>query len=126
EGGHATRYPGNYTTYRRLKAQRESAPKPSSPPPTPSAAAAPAARSERPKQKKGLTNVEQRELKGLPDAIEKAEEHVSELSATLANPSTYASGGKEVAKVTAELDLAKAEVEKLTKRWEELERKQSE
>src|SRR5450755_292078 len=53
EGGHATRYPGNYTTYRRLKAQRESAPKPSSPPPAP-AAAAPAARAERPKQKKGL------------------------------------------------------------------------
>jgi ATP-binding cassette subfamily F protein uup len=127
DGGHATRYPGNYTTYRRLKAERESAPKPSSPPPVPAAAvAASSARAERPKQKKGLSNVEQRELKGLPDAIEKAEQHVSELSATLANPSTYASGGKEVAKVTAELELAKAEVEKLTKRWEELELKQGE
>ena len=123
EGGHATRYPGNYTTYRRLKAQRESAPKPSSPPPA-KAAPAPAARAERPKQKRGLSNVEQRELTGLPDAIEKAEQHASELSATLANPSTYAGGGKEIAKVTAELELAKAAVEKLTKRWEELELKQ--
>ena len=124
EGGHATRYPGNYETYRRLKAQRESAPKPSSPPPAPTAAAAAAARTERPKQKKGLSTVEQRELKGLPDAIEKAEQHASELSATLANPSTYAGGRKEIAKVTAELELAKAEVERLTKRWEEPELKQ--
>ena len=125
EGGHATRYPGNYETYRRLKAQRESAPKPSSPPAA-KAVAAPAARAERPKQKKGLSNVEQRELKGLPDAIEETEQRVTELSATLANPSTYAGGGKEITKVTAELELAKAQVEKLTKRWEELERKQSE
>jgi ATP-binding cassette subfamily F protein uup len=125
EGGHATRYPGNYETYRRLKAERESTRKPSNPPPAASAAA-PAARSERPKAKKGLSNVEQRELKGLPDAIEKAEQSVTKLTQTLADPSTYSGGGKEIAKVTAELELAKAAVEKLTKRWEELELKQSE
>jgi ATP-binding cassette subfamily F protein uup len=126
EGGHATRYPGNYTTYRRLKAQRDSAPKPSSPQPAPTVAAAPAARTERPSKKKGLSNVEQRELKGLPDAIEQAETRVTELSAALAQPSAYAGGGKEISKLTAQLESAKAEVDQLTKRWEELERKQAE
>ncbi len=131
EGGTATRYPGNYETYRRLKAQRESEPKPSPKASTkPSAAApasaAPASRSERPKQKKGLSNAEQRELGTLPDAIEKAEARVAELSLQLADPKTYAGGGKEIAKVTADLEVAKAAVDKLTKRWEELELKQAE
>jgi ATP-binding cassette subfamily F protein uup len=128
EGGHATRYPGNYETYRRLRAERESAPKPSSPPAAAAKAqsVAPPAKNERGAKKKGLSNVEERELSALPDAIEKAEKRVAELGQTLANPSIYAKGGKEVAKVTADLDAAKAEVDKLTKRWEELELKKSE
>ncbi|MEP7052530.1 MAG: ABC-F family ATP-binding cassette domain-containing protein [Pseudomonadota bacterium] len=128
EGGTATRYPGNYETYRRLRAQRESEPKSAQKPSAAAAASvAPAARSERPKSsKKGLSNAEQRELGTLPDAIEKAEARVSELGLLLADPKTYAGGGKEIAKVTADLATAKAAVDKLTKRWEELELKQAE
>ncbi len=127
EGGRATRYPGNYETYRRLRAERESAPKPSSPPPAAAktASVAPADKG-RSASKKGLSNAEQRELTGLPDAIERAERRVAELGQTLSNPKTYAAGKKEIAKVGAELELSKAEVEKLTHRWEELERKKSE
>jgi ubiquinone biosynthesis protein UbiJ len=62
----------------------------------------------------------------LPEAIEKAEQRVAELAETLANPTSYAKGKKDIARVTADLGLAKAEVEKLTKRWEALERKQAE
>jgi len=51
---------------------------------------------------------------------------VTELTEALANPATYASGGKEIARVSDLLALAKTEVERLTKRWEELERKQEE
>jgi ATP-binding cassette subfamily F protein uup len=77
-------------------------------------------------KKKSLSNLEQRELSGLPDAIEAAEKRVSELTEALADPATYASGGREVAKLTDSLASAKAETERLTKRWEELERKQEE
>jgi ATP-binding cassette subfamily F protein uup len=124
EGGHAVRYPGNYDTFRRLRAQLQSER-------AATAAASPVStmepRSERPNaKKKGLSNVEQRELAGLPDAIEAAERRVSELTESLANPATYVGGGKEVAKLTDSLASAKVEAERLTKRWEELERKQEE
>ncbi len=127
DGGHATRYPGNYETYRRLRAERESVPKPSSPPSAPAKTLPVAAvAKDRSAKKKGLNNVEQRELGSLPDAIERAERRVSDLGQALANPKTYAASGKEIAKVGAELELAKAEVDTLTQRWEELERKKSE
>jgi ATP-binding cassette subfamily F protein uup len=130
EGGKAIRYPGNYETYRRLKAQqqaeRASRPPPASNPPAAAATAAPAQKSGNSGKKKGLSNNEQKELSGLPDAIEKAELRVAELGQTLADPKTYAAGGKEIARVTAELDRAKAEVDKLTSRWEELELKRAE
>ena len=126
EGGHAVRYPGNYDTYRRLRAQVQSE-RASNPPPATPASSPPPARAERSlAKKKSLSNVEQRELAGLPDAIEKSEARVSELTETLANPATYAGGGKEIARVTELLAGTKAEVERLTKRWEELERKQEE
>ena len=86
----------------------------------------PAPQAARSAKKKGLSNNEQRELGGLPDAIEKAELRVAELGQTLADPKTYAAGGKEIARVTAELERAKAEVDKLTSRWEELELKRAE
>ena len=51
---------------------------------------------------------------------------MAELTETLAKPATYAGGGKEIARVSELLAQAKTEVERLTKRWEELERKQEE
>jgi len=129
EGGRAIRYPGNYETYRRLKAQQQSeraSRPPVAAPAAPVAAAVPAAKAASGGKKKGLSNNEQKELSGLPDAIEKTELRVAELGQTLADPKTYAAGGKEIARVTAELERAKAEVDKLTARWEELELKRAE
>ncbi len=123
EGGRAIKYPGNYQTYRSLRAQQQ-AERPSVPAPAAAPASTPAPRPGA--KKKGLTNVEQRELGGLPDAIEKAEQRVAELGAKLANPATYASGGKEVAQLNTDLAEAKARVDKLTVRWEELELKRGE
>jgi ATP-binding cassette subfamily F protein uup len=126
EGGQAVRYPGNYDTFRRLRAQLQ-AERAQNPAPAAASAGSSQARSDRLQgKKKGLSNVEQRELSGLPDAIEAGEARVTELSETLAKPATYAAGGKEIARVTDLLNLAKAEVERLTRRWEELERKQEE
>jgi ABC transport system ATP-binding/permease protein len=126
EGGQAVRYPGNYDTFRRLRAQLQ-AERAQNPASASASAGSTQARSDRPpSKKKSLNNAEQRELSGLPDAIETGETRVAELSDTLAKPATYAAGGKEIARVTDLLNLAKAEVERLTKRWEELERKQEE
>ena len=129
EGGRAVRYPGNYETFRRLRAEQRARQAESASEVVSSSANAstPAKRSEKPAaKKKALSNAEQRELSGLPDAIESAEKRVSELNEQLSNPATYSAGGQEVARVTALLDAAKAEAERLTLRWEELELKQEE
>jgi len=123
-GGRATRYPGNYETFRRLRAER--ALQTETRAPTKAASSAPK-RSDKPAGKKrGLSQVEQRELAGLPDAIEAAEKRVAELNEQLSNPATYAGGGQEVARVNGLLAAAKDEAERLTLRWEELELKQEE
>ena len=124
EDGRAVRYPGNYETYRRLKAQQQSerASRPPAPAPRVTAPAA-TPQAERSGKKKGMSSAEQRELGGLPEAIEQAELRVAELGKILADPKTYAAGGKEIARVTLELEQAKATVDKLTLRWEELELK---
>jgi len=126
EGGRAVRYPGNYDTYRRLKAQQQAERASRPPVESPAAVVTAASAARTSNKKKGLSNNEQRELAGLPDAIEQAEQRVAELGQTLADPKTYAAGGKELARVTAELELAKAQVDKLTARWEELELKRAE
>ncbi|HEY2409397.1 MAG TPA: ABC-F family ATP-binding cassette domain-containing protein [Polyangiaceae bacterium] len=114
--GRVVLYPGNYETYRRLRAQadvgRSSAPDVSRPTQSERAAAP---------KKKGLSAAEQRELAALPDAIEAAEARVRELHETLGNPATYASRTRDVAALSVELGEAKAEVERLTARWEALE-----
>jgi ATP-binding cassette subfamily F protein uup len=127
ENGRAVRYPGNYETYRRLRAERENerpAPPPVATPLTASSGSP--QRAERPAKKRALSNAEQRELALLPDGIEKAEARVTALTQALADPATYAGQGKEIAKVTADLEQAKLEVDKLTLRWEELELKRAE
>jgi hypothetical protein len=43
----------------------------------------------------------------------------------LGDPTTYAGGGGDVVKLQRELDHARAEAERLTARWEELEVKRS-
>ncbi len=120
-----TLHAGNFTTYRRLQAetqaQLESAP------------------DERAKQRqsghseasravkaKGLSFTEARELEGLLDSIEDAEQTVAALTARLSDPATYARGGTAVSELRTTLNNAKADTERLMARWEELENKRSE
>jgi ATP-binding cassette subfamily F protein uup len=131
EDGAVVHYPGNYDQFRRLRAEaREARKAAAKAAPRPSDAPAPApakGASQRPSanKQKALSNTEQRELAGLPDRIDQAEQLVSSLMGKLGDPSTYAGGGSDVVSVQRELDHARAEADRLTQRWEELEVKRS-
>jgi ATP-binding cassette subfamily F protein uup len=132
--GRAIRYPGNYETYRALRAQAEAARAAA----TGAAsggprAAAGAARPERdaggrggegraavPRARK-LTFNEQRELDGMEAAVLGAEERKSRLEARLADPATYQNEGASVPALQRELADATTTVEQLYVRWQELE-----
>jgi len=117
--GRATRYPGNYETYRTLKDQAErAAPAATAPPARPRPAAPDRERSRRPGR---LGFHEQRELEGMEDAILAAEERKATLEATLADPVTYQKDGAAVPRLRAELVRVSAEVDRLYARWQELE-----
>jgi ATP-binding cassette subfamily F protein uup len=120
--GRVTRYPGNYDTYRRLRAEAEKLRSDERTPTEDSRRAEP--RRSTPPTKKKLTFAEERELSGLPDLIESAERNVGTLTEQLADPATYSAGGSDVADLTRRLDEARAEVERLMARWMALEEKQ--
>jgi ATP-binding cassette subfamily F protein uup len=122
--GKATRWPGNYESYRTLRAQAEArrAPAPRAPPAAalareaaPRAEPAPARRPGR------LSFKEQRELEGMETAILAAEERKAALEAALSDPATYQKDGGAVAGLRSDLDAATDEVERLYGRWQELE-----
>jgi len=124
--GRAVRYPGNYETYRTLKAQAEAAgaleragagPSRVRPPPAPEAPA----RGPRARRPGKLTFKEQRELEGIEPAILAAEGRKGAIEAILADPATYQRAGETVPALRAELDGVSAEVERLYARWQELE-----
>jgi ATP-binding cassette subfamily F protein uup len=74
-----------------------------------------------------LSKNEQKELDGIMDKIDAAEQAAAAVEAELADPSLYA-GGQESAKapeIRARLEAAKSLAAKLTSRWEELEAKKS-
>lgn len=116
--GRVVRYPGNYETYRRLKAAAQSAPPPAEP--EKKAAARP---SQRPGKPKGLTYAERLELEKLPERIETADALVRTLEERIADPAFFRSEPAEVKRTLAELEAAKAEASALMARWEELETK---
>lgn len=72
-----------------------------------------------------LTYGERLELEGLLDAIDVAESKILAVEKRLADPALYEGGG-DVSEVTAELAAARAEADRLTSRWEELETKKAE
>jgi ABC transport system ATP-binding/permease protein len=123
DDGVVVHYPGNYDAFRRLRAEARDARKQAAKaaPPAPEAKAV----SQRPGGKsKALSAGEEKELRGLPERIDQAEQRITKLTAKLGDPTTY-TGGADVAGLNRELDGARAEAERLTARWEELEAKQS-
>ncbi len=111
-----TRYEGNWSLYRKLRpSQRSAAEAPAAPSPkadAPAQASAPA--------KKGrLSYKDQRELDGMEAAIEAAERSKAQLEADLARPDVF-TNAQEAAKLSAQLERANAEVERLYGRWQEL------
>jgi ATP-binding cassette subfamily F protein uup len=73
--------------------------------------------------RRGLTYGERIELEGLMDRVGSAEEAVSRLETALADPALYAERGAEVPSLTVDLEAARADLERLLARWEELEEK---
>jgi ATP-binding cassette subfamily F protein uup len=69
-----------------------------------------------------LTFKERRELDEMEDSIAAAETKVKDLEATLNDPSVFKDRPTEVQALVASLDAARAEVERLFARWQELER----
>jgi len=133
--GKATRWEGNYDTYRRLKDQTErqarsdqaavttalasstttrprSGPAPRAPAPPPAAARKPGK----------LSFKEQREFEGIEAAIQAAEARKAALEASMADPATYQRGGTDWAALRNDFEAVTAEVERLYARWEALEK----
>ena len=106
--------PGNYSYYLEKRQARENAER---------AQANALAKKKKPIVKKDkprkLTMAEGMELEGMEERIMEAEEKVSKLEAQCNDPAVQ-SNFEEIPKVTAALEAAKAETEKLYSRWEEL------
>jgi ATP-binding cassette subfamily F protein uup len=134
--GKVVRYAGNYDGYREQKAASEAqaaeaqAAAATSPAPEPkggsgSSGGAGSTPEAKPGKSEGkpaaLTYAERRELEGIIDRIDEAEQTVSALETELADPSLYAKRGHEVPALRERLEKAKADAKRLTARWEELE-----
>ena len=116
--GRVQKYAGAYQAYAQAKAQAAEAKKAASKPPPPVA---------KPAEKKpaGLSKNEQRELDGIMDKIDEAEQEVTKLEAELGAAYGPGKAPGEAAAVQAKLDEARARAAKLTARWEELEAKKA-
>ena len=113
--GKVTRFEGNFSMYRTLKAQAvpEARPVSDAPKSAPSAATKPVKRA-------GLSFKEKRELEGIEAAIEAAENRQADLEAKLNDPGTYANASADLPRLNAELSAATAAIEALYARWQEL------
>ncbi len=69
-----------------------------------------------------LKYAEQKELDSIEDTIAAAEEHVAEIEAIFSQPDFHVKYGKQTVELTQKLNDAKAEVERLYARWDELEK----
>ena len=112
--GVVTLYEGSYSFYAERRAAAAA--------PVEEAPAARQARPTRPPRTapRKLTFNERAELAGIEDTIAAAERKVSELEATLSDPGVFKDRATEVPALIAALDAARAEVERLFARWQEL------
>ena len=115
--GQVTFYEGNYSDYLE-KARAQSAERPATPPARVAASAAAAV--ERPAAPRRLTYNEQRELSTIEEKILTAEEGVKALQEELNQPALYKERAAEVPALVAALERARAQVELLYARWQEL------
>ncbi len=118
--GAVTLYEGSYSFYaeRRPRPAKAGAAAPANG--AAPASAGPVAPRARPAGPRKLTFKEARELEGIEDAITAAEARVRELEAQLSDPAVFKDRGAEVHGLVAALDGARADVERLFARWQEL------
>ena len=112
EDGVATRYPGNYEMYLTLR-------------PTKAAAAQAqkeaAVQAAKPKAKPGkLSYKDQRELDGMEELVDKAEQRKAAAEKALADPEVYMKDPARFPLLQKELDEAGQEVDRLYARWQKL------
>ncbi len=117
--GEVTFYEGSYTFYaERRDAKRKAAAQPGSKPKDAAAPSQPAKPASTKPRK--LTFKEKHELANIESTISDAETKVATLEATLQDPNVFKERGAEVQGLVTELDAARAEVERLFARWQEL------
>jgi ABC transport system ATP-binding/permease protein len=112
--GRVREYAGGYDDYVR---QRPAEARPAPEAPSARAAAAPPA----PSGPRKLSYKEQRELEGLPGAIEALEARRKELHAEMADPGYYRQGAERISSSQAELDRVEKDLAAAYVRWEALE-----
>ena len=111
-------YEGDWSSWH---SRRPSAPAPSAVSRQPSAPEKAEPKSSKTDAKKKLTFKEKQELEGIEAAISTAETKVATLQAELEDPTIYKTRSAEVPALVAALDAARAEVDRLYARWQELE-----
>ena len=77
------------------------------------------------KQQQKLSYKEQKELDGMEEAVMEKEELISSIEAEFTAPDFYTTRAKEAPVLQAKLDAARAELDALYARWEELENKKT-
>jgi ATP-binding cassette subfamily F protein uup len=119
ETGEVVRYAGGYSDYRRARDAAK-----------PKSAEGPKPVADQPAKgkpvDKGLTYGEEIELREIMPKIEVAEAEVARLEAEVADPELYTARRDQVSAVNEALESARAELESLLTRWEQLEGKKSE
>lgn len=123
EDGELTQVQGGYADYMQWRSRRSIAdPRPDiddeAAEPAPPAAA-------KPKKKKALTWAEDKELEGLLERVDEAEQLVTDLEAELSEPKFYDRTPDDQQAFLVKLAGAKKEAETLATRWSELEEKKS-
>ena len=137
--GKVVLYPGNFDSYKRLRAEALAQRKPvdadkakgqdkDREPTTANTTSGGLKAAELPRKNKraGLSFKEQKELDELPAAIDALECKATELTEKLASPGTYTQGRDAINAVQSDLLACKTELDQKMVRWEDLERKKSE